>query len=240
MIIALFVCGVLVLLSSNILSRRPKTTTEYDKINDYNDLYNSCSGNPFVSTCLNEECIDSGIEKRVFDLWKKEFIQTHNLSESYFDEHIIIGDVSYRIATSGDGETHWWRVNYIYNNDWVSSRHSDSVDLVSPTDPTEFSTVSELDDERIIYLIDASIDKNESFDSPIISYSKAVNIMKKSGLDYDFCSIRFVNVPGELTLFGSKQESFTSDMCTYSRINLHSGKLEEHSDPCSIDSGGMF
>jgi len=200
------------------------------------ELYKKCDGNSFEGFCEDEKCIKDGIERRVFELWKKRFMTLHNLTENYFDEHILISDVTYEETRWEEEVYHWWDIRYIYKNDWVRSRQSESIDL---SYPTEFTGIENLQDNTIVSLLDLAIEKPENFSGAVISYPELQKLINKYKLNLDFCHIDFVNVTGELLIEGRGTKysiiAGNSNKCEYQTVNLNTGKVEKSIAPCFYD-----
>jgi len=185
---------------------------------NYSLLYRHCSGRPFTGTCHNYSCIDTDVERRVFDLWKKSFISNYNIDEKFFNKHIIIVDVSYRESNSYGRNFYWWHVDYTYKNGWVMDRQRDSVDLNNSDDSSEM----------IMQRLDSDLGmKRRELPKDVISFSKAAFLIIRSGLSYDFCGIDFDGIQG--------YKSSGYDSCIYGNLNITNGHLETHTEPCYIE-----
>lgn len=213
----------------------PIQTPFFAATNNVSELYKNCGGNSFENTCANNMCIENGVERRVFDLWEQQFKKTHNLSDSYFNEHIIITNVTYEEKSHGQISTNWWQVTYIYQNDWVKSRQSETLNLSSFNN---FTNVSGLSDETIINGLNREIENAEKFNSPVIPYSTMTELVNKAGIVFDFCQLDFANVTGELVLGGTSEKGLLGrflNNCKYGSINLNTGELSIDTGPCLIE-----
>jgi len=203
---------------------------------NYTKLYEECLGNPFDGSCTDESCIDEGIERRVFDLWKQLFMEAHNIDKDYFDKHILVDDVTYTKTTYKGMSKPLWRVNYVYKNDWVLSRQNESIWLALPDN---VSALEGLSDEVIINRLKFEIRESERFDTSVISYIKVTKLMRKKKANYDFCSIRFRNQSGILFMTGVHgPESISLQLqsdCDFITLDLHLGNLETITAPCVME-----
>jgi len=194
-------------------------------------LYKDCTGHSFYpgDTCSDESCIAEGMERKIFEEWKKQFLSIHNLSEEMFAERIEISDV--KITNL------WWRIDYVFVLDWVRSQQSESVSF------NESSSDQEI--EKAVWL---AIEKGEQFDIPhIVSKAVVEDAFQDCGSDMniDWCHIDFLNVSGELIVKGSKPLDKARNQailpggygpdCVRAIVDVSTGELLRcYTEPCLI------
>lgn len=193
------------------------------------EIYSSCDGNTFEPQCQNEECIESGMERKIFDIWKESFLKYNNIDEEYFNNHFLISNIDLR-KTTPYRETEepyvWWRIDYIYKNDWIMSRQSESTNFASYNN---FTNLESLNNETIKQMLEDNMIKNYLNYSDTISYEELMEIARKNKIKgFDFCHIGFKGFTGEFLITGSRGINYMKNQIYYADVNLITGEVEKY------------
>jgi hypothetical protein len=193
---------------------RPKDTRVSD------NLYEQCSGNTFhpSDACANEGCVHSGLASTVFREWKTQFITTHKLSPEMFAKRIEISSVDL-----SEGPVYvWWKINYVFELDWVRSRQVTAVNLGN------YPLRQEPDQSLIARRVTAAISEKDQLTIPeVVALSVAEKSLQScdAGMKADWCHIRFENGTGGLVVGGLSGVDYARNKCKSAGVDLATGKL---------------
>jgi len=209
------------------LSCTDMDTVKLDLIN-MDSLYALCEGSPYYGECNQDSCIDSELERFVFDIWKMKFKSIYDINDQFFDTHIEIRDV-YII----DGPLHVrCRIEYIYRTSWLRSKQIISITL-GDYPLTEEPDQSEI--ERIVEIKNTGRDKIST--SNIISLKETLYLTEREincvSINYKFCDNNFWKA-GTLSVRGYGVIDYSTNECIESKINLITGDIHYDFAPCNV------
>jgi len=194
--------------------------------------YSSCDGRSFTTECSQESCVNSGLERRVFDLWKKKIKQVYYMSDEEFNTNILIQNVE---LSEGSKEV-WVRIEYLLQIDWIKSRQSASIEI------GDYPLTSQPSDSYILSSISVRMRKDQDYTSKgtgIVSLDELRNLTRikynEIPIEYDYCHIGFAgNSARTLSLPGNAYVNLDENVCISAKIDLYLGELTFSEGPCVI------
>jgi len=193
------------------------------------NLYEVCDGNTFFpdGACAAESCVDTGLERDIFDVWKRALATAHDLGDSAFDQRIEISDVV--LEDGPDYVT--WQVEFVFTFSWVRARHRDAILLGSfplqqAPSIAEIESLVGLEIESFYQLDIASVVPVEQVQSSVCACEPAMAI--------DWCHIDF-DAAGDLRVRAIKRLS-DNTTCRDATVVLSTGDLVQcATGPCDLE-----
>jgi len=195
---------------------------------DMDSAYTSCDGNQFYGECNQDSCIDTKLERQVFDIWKMKFKSIYTINDQFFDDYIELHEVSIH-----DGPLYvWCRIEYIYKTSWLRSRQVISIKL------GEHPLIEEPDVSEIERLAEVYInEQDEITEYDIITLKQMLYLSKREincvEMNYKFCTIDFW-FADTLSIRGYGAVDLSANECIESKINLITGEIQYKFAPCFI------
>lgn len=187
--------------------------SELDNIYDCGDL-------PFSFSCSDNSCIEPGIERKVFDIWKSEFLNKYDIDETEFNEYITISDVL--ATTGGPRKNSGVVIFYLYNVDWVKIGNDSDIKFgdfpLGVIDSDESIRLSARESIKPINYFGEEVISIEELNKKIEDKTPGY---KDFDFDYNFCFIE--NSKEGLILEGIFYDD-RKNICYSHLINLINGK----------------
>jgi hypothetical protein len=179
--------------------------------------------------CIDESCVDAGLEREIFDIWKERFLAIHGIDDQVFSRNFELIDVSL-----SDGLTQvWCRISYVFKLDWMRTLQNETISL------GRYPLPSSQREDLITAAVNIAIEEAEQYDAQhVITVETLHDLIHQEydgvSLSYGFCNIDFENVTGILWLYGMGAIDYSRNKCVESRINLFNGEIQFFETPCAI------
>lgn len=199
---------------------------------NYQDPYADCTGHSFTGTCQDDgKCIDNDIERRVYDLWKEDFIERQNMTVTIFNQYVEVSDV---ILQESPTKT-FVSIQAIYLNGWARSRNTESIQISG-------TNSAQLTDEQIRQAIDFNHSPSAKHwevvhTEPVISIDRVKDIVdeKYNGTELTpkFCAISSNDEGMLLVMTGMINQ--VKNTCVSGQLNLLTGEISYQTNVCYIE-----
>lgn len=224
--------GIIVIFSSCVETKLIRKT-ECTQKGDYDYLNNYVMG----SLCTTDLC------EQYKAIWKELFLEKNNLSETYFQNHIIL--CNSRINTWNDGVS--FSICYKVKNDWAIAYTCDQFIIKINKDNNLYPAVSL---PRDVYLSKDNVRtalNQKVFSSNMIALSNTENIIfssnslaltkliKATNVNALCFTSTFINASGNISLEAWAQYTDETNSCVRGVIDLINGKTESYDTPCMIN-----
>lgn len=138
--------------------------------------------------CSEEDALDA-TENKYLEIWREVVIESGNMTEEYFDEHVIPGEISTLSWRHGESI----RIDFIYNLGWVEVESSNSF-IIYITDQELYKSYP-IPREQYLEKKDIVLLVSNSF------YSSDISMITPSE------EIAFLNATGAISFLNTQSQS---------------------------------
>jgi hypothetical protein len=191
--------------------------------------YDTCAGS-FAESCPDGACAQTSLEQRVYAEWKAQVKALAGYSDADFAARMKIQTIS----TGSGGAAGSVSIEYMVVLDWVKARMQDMVPLLT----------AQPSDAEVTQQVAASLSPRSTAWMKLGAVKQAPTTMAVEaafdgcfcGLKVEYCSMRFLNVTGELIAKGIGVIDEAANRCKAATVEVTTAKVVACGEvPCAIN-----
>ncbi len=175
-------------------------------------------------TCADEACVADGLEAGAYAAWKQFMMESHQMDEQAYNEHIEIVDV---LAEEWGSEVWVW-MRYVVVNDWARIFREDTLNFEIEPDAEMYRTAAEK-----TY---ANKDQINMSSVASVAEIEAVFAACDPGLEINWCWLDYPTFGGRLYVTGFYAIDLEADRCMEAAVYVDNGEVWYCRErPCRLD-----